>query len=204
MVIGKLLSALVYVFLLIIASIPLASLVFVFGAVGPDDLVRAYAFLFALAFGMGALGLFVSALVRRTQTATVITFVLVLVLSIGTAAAHQFWRVAPRWTTSSSGFAADDSIGPRAEALLWFNPFVALAVCAMRTPTVVWYISSVTGRPYFVAHQRRYVPPIFRGGPIDCPPSRRPASGVGVDDSGGVVVMPTSGWARTTSTRPTG
>ena len=35
--------------------------------------------LFALAFGMGALGLFVSALVKRTQTATVITFVLVLV-----------------------------------------------------------------------------------------------------------------------------
>src|SRR5512141_653787 len=63
MVIGKLFSALVYVFLLIIASIPLASLVFVFGAVGPDDLVRAYIFLFALAFGMGAIGLFVSSLV---------------------------------------------------------------------------------------------------------------------------------------------
>ena len=56
MVVGKLFSALVYVLLLIIASIPLASLVFVFGGVGPEDLVRAYVFLFALAFGMGAIG----------------------------------------------------------------------------------------------------------------------------------------------------
>ena len=75
MVIGKLFSALAYVFLLILASLPLASLVFVFGGVGPEDLIRAYAFLFALAFGMGAIGLFVSALVKRTQTATVVTFV---------------------------------------------------------------------------------------------------------------------------------
>jgi len=99
MVIGKLFSALVYVFLLIIASIPLASLVFVFGAVGPEDLLRGYAFLFALAFGMGAVGLFISALVKRTQTATVITFVVVLVLSIGSAAGHQFWQVASRSTS---------------------------------------------------------------------------------------------------------
>jgi ABC-type transport system involved in multi-copper enzyme maturation permease subunit len=154
MVIGKLFSALIYVFLLIIASVPLASLVFVFGAVGPDDLVRAYLFLFALAFGMGALGLFVSALVRRTQTATVFTFVLVLVLSIGTAAAHQFWQVAARSTSSSSGLLLTTRSGRAPEALLWLNPFVADLdmVCATAPDTYhvsCEYVSSVTGRPYF-------------------------------------------------------
>jgi ABC-type transport system involved in multi-copper enzyme maturation permease subunit len=190
MVIGKLFSALVYVFLLIIASIPLASLVFVFGAVGPEDLVRAYLFLFALAFGMGALGLFVSALVRRTQTATVITFVLVLVLSIGTAAAHQFWQVAARSTSSSSGLLLTSRSGRAPEALLWLNPFVADLdmVCATAPDTYhvsCEYVSSVTGRPYFGTPTNNQVfpslpaTPVGKGGGIGLPsvePSRPAAN----------------------------
>jgi ABC-type transport system involved in multi-copper enzyme maturation permease subunit len=191
MVIGKLFSALVYVFLLIIASIPLASLVFVFGSVGPDDLVRAYVFLFALAFGMGALGLFVSALVKRTQTATVITFVLVLVLSIGTAAAHQFWQVAARSSSSSSGLLLTSRAGRAPEALLWFNPFVSDLdmVCATAPDTYhesCAYMSSVTGRPYFGSPNTNVSPPILRGGPIV--PLPAPGGGVIIDDTG--VVAP--------------
>jgi ABC-type transport system involved in multi-copper enzyme maturation permease subunit len=197
MVIGKLFSALVYVFLLIIASIPLASLVFVFGAVGPDDLLRAYVFLFALAFGMGALGLFVSALVKRTQTATVITFVLVLVLSIGTAAAHQFWQVAARSTQQSSGLLLTSRSGRAPEALLWLNPFVADLdmVCATAPDTYhvsCEYVSSVTGRPYFGSPtDTQTFPPIFKGGPGILPaPAPRPApGGGGIVDDGPVVVV---------------
>src|SRR6476620_2337681 len=92
-VIGKLLSALVYVFLLILASVPLMAIVFVFGGVGPEDLVRAYGLLFATAFGVGAIGLFISALTRRTQTATVLTLIVVLGMTLGSAAVHEFWKV---------------------------------------------------------------------------------------------------------------
>jgi hypothetical protein len=199
MVIGKLFSALTYVFLLIIASIPLASLVFVFGAVGPEDLLRAYVFLFALAFGMGAIGLFISALVRRTQTATVITFVMVLVLSIGTAGAHQFWQVAARQTSSSGGLVLTQRSGRAPEALLWLNPFVADLdmVCATAPDSYhdsCAYVSSVTGRPYFgtPTNSGGSEPPIIRfdqpvvdfevdaplvkgvpGVTIDCPPNAR-------------------------------
>ncbi len=153
MVIGKLFSALIYVFLLIIASVPLASLVFVFGGVGPEDLFRAYVFLFALAFGMGAIGLFISALVKRTQTATVVTFVVVLLLSIGTAAGHQFWQVAGRQTTTG-GLLLTQRSSRAPEALVWLNPFVADLdmVCATAPDTYhasCEYISGVTGRPYF-------------------------------------------------------
>jgi ABC-type transport system involved in multi-copper enzyme maturation permease subunit len=204
MVIGKLFSALVYVFLLIIASIPLASLVFVFGAVGPDDLLRAYVFLFALAFGMGAVGLFISSLVKRTQTATVITFIVVLVLSIGTAAGHQFWQVAARQTTSSSGLLLTTRSARAPEALLWFNPFVADLdmVCATAPDTYhlsCEYISSVTGRPYFGSSTSTETP-IFRGGPVEVPSVPAPnVTGVGVDGSGGVVVLPNIGVAKDSS-----
>lgn len=73
-VIGKLLSALTYVFILIVASIPLTAMVFVFGGVGPDEVLRGYIVLFASAIGLGSLGLFISALMQRTQAATVVTF----------------------------------------------------------------------------------------------------------------------------------
>ena len=51
-VLGKLFSALVYVLLLIVASIPLTALVFVFGGVAPDDVVRGYIVLFVTALGL--------------------------------------------------------------------------------------------------------------------------------------------------------
>jgi hypothetical protein len=198
MVVGKLISALSYVFLLIIASIPLASLVFVFGAVGPEDLLRGYLMLFALAFGMGAIGLFISALVKRTQTATVLTYVLVLVLSIGTVALHQFWIVAARRTQTSSLVVTSRPFAAP-EALLWLNPFVADAdlICttAPGADHLCEYMSQVTGKPYFGAPSTTLggdvtQPPGFIGVPgnkvidedgqakplpvaIDCPPNAR-------------------------------
>ena len=164
MVIGKLFSALTYVFLLILASIPFASLVFVFGGVGPEDLLRAYAFLFALAFGMGAIGLFISAVVKRTQTATVVTFVIVLVISIGTAAGHQFWQVAGRQSSTGTGLLLTQRANRAPEAVLWLNPFVANLdmVCATAPDTYhasCDYISSVTGRPYFGSPTTTNTPP---------------------------------------------
>src|SRR6476646_761630 len=39
---GKLLSALAWVFVLVLASSPVTALVFVFGGVAPDDMIRAY------------------------------------------------------------------------------------------------------------------------------------------------------------------
>ena len=177
MVIGKLFSALVYVLLLIVASIPLASIVFVFGGVGPEDLVRAYVFLFALAFGMGAIGLFISALVRRTQTATVITFVVVLLLSIGTAAVHQFWQVTTRPASSSAILTQRPGRAP--EAALWLNPFAAdLDMICATSPDAYHlsceYISSVTGRPYFGTPNRTVQPGQTFPGGGNGPPGNRP------------------------------
>ena len=84
-VVGKLLSALTYVFILIIASIPLTAMVFVFGGVGPDEVLRGYLVLFVTAIGLGSLGLFISALLQRTQAATVVTFFGVLGADAGNA-----------------------------------------------------------------------------------------------------------------------
>jgi ABC-type transport system involved in multi-copper enzyme maturation permease subunit len=131
-ILGKLLSALSWILLLLLASIPVVALVFTFGGVGPDDVVKAYIVLLGTAFAYGAIGLFVSALVRRTQAATVINLVTVIFLTAGTAFIFIFWSA----MTGNSGFMPDEpvrrnenpiaALGKRPpEALMWFNPFVA-------------------------------------------------------------------------------
>jgi hypothetical protein len=127
-VIGKLLSALTYVFILIIASIPLTAMVFVFGGVGPDEVLRGYVVLFVAAIGMGSLGLFVSALLQRTPAATIVTFFGVLALTLGTLFVVLFWTTMAGLGPNGVRFGSS-GLGPikgrPPEALLWFNPFAA-------------------------------------------------------------------------------
>jgi ABC-type transport system involved in multi-copper enzyme maturation permease subunit len=132
-VLGKLISALSWILLLLLASIPVVALVFTFGGVGPEDVVKAYVVLLATAFTFGAIGLFVSALVKRTQAATVLNLVTVIALTAGTGFIFLFWNS----MTGNSGALPDQGGGFQdggtietlqrrpPEALMWFNPFVA-------------------------------------------------------------------------------
>ncbi|MEP6639851.1 MAG: ABC transporter permease subunit [Chloroflexota bacterium] len=127
-VIGKLLSALTYVFILIGASIPMTAIVFVFGGVGPDEVLRGYAVLLVSAIGLGSLGLFISALMQRTQAATVVTFFGVIALTMGTIFVVLFWTTMAGIGPNQAAFQRN-GVGPikgrPPEALLWFNPFAA-------------------------------------------------------------------------------
>jgi ABC-2 type transport system permease protein len=117
-VLGKLISALAWLFVLILASIPVTALVFVFGGVAPDDMIRAYIVLFATVIGLGSVGIFFSTLTRRTGASTGLTFVATLALVVGSL---FLWFFMSNTTES-------DSTGLRRqppEALLYLNPFVA-------------------------------------------------------------------------------
>ena len=140
-ILGKLLSALSWVFLLLLASIPVTALVFTFGGVGPEDLVRSYVVLFATAICFGSMGLFVSAFVKRTQAATVINLVTTIVVTAGATFLFVFWS-----SMTANGFLPnqpaqrDDSLISNLtrrppEALLYFNPFVAQldVICGTET-----------------------------------------------------------------------
>lgn len=155
-VVGKLIAALAWVLVLIVASVPLMSLVFVFGSVGPDDVLRAYVLLFTLAFGMGAVGLFLSALVRRTQAATVLASIVVLVLALGTIPVHALWSVLGTTATRTAGGLTtirQPNRGP--EALLWLNPIVgAMDLVCTTAPggyerLTCDYVAAVTHTPFF-------------------------------------------------------
>jgi len=122
-VLGKLLSALVYIWLLIAASIPLTAVVFVFGGVAPEDLARSYLVLIATALGLGSFGLCCSSLVKRTQAATALAIFGVLAVSLGSLFLIVFWQ--------SVGETENDRQagrrGSTPEILTYLNPFVAQA-----------------------------------------------------------------------------
>lgn len=166
-VLGKLAAAAAFVTILIVGSIPLTALVFLFGGVAPEDVLRGYAVLFVTAMGFGCVGLFISSLTRRTQTATILTFVAVLVLTAGTGfglalefALYGSPRVAndmlrdvavPGDAEAPVGSTAVHPVPWPPDLLVLFNPFVAAAdvICGADVNPYsqsCLVVASVTGR----------------------------------------------------------
>jgi ABC-2 type transport system permease protein len=178
-VVGKLLSALTWVFVLITASIPVAALVFVYGGVAPDDLLRGYVMLFVTAIAFGALGTFFSALLRRSGAATGLTFVGVLIATVGLTFVWVFFRATEANNLDATTLAASRP----AEALLYLNPFVAQAdvACGAEGGTGGWcqIIAEVTGDNSLLQQQG--------GGPVQAVPLPAGKGGVIVNGGGGVI-----------------
>ena len=122
-VLGKLAAALAFVVLMIVAAIPITAIVLMYGGASVDDIVRQQLVLLATALALGTIGLFFSALLKRTQAATVLTYITMLVLTLGTAMLFTFWTIVAN--QSEAGF----GIGPRKiapEQILYLNPGVAM------------------------------------------------------------------------------
>lgn len=77
---GKLLAAMSYVLLLMVASLPIKAIVFLFGGVTPADLLWWYASMLVLLFMLGAIGLLASTLIQNAGGATALAFFIPLVL----------------------------------------------------------------------------------------------------------------------------
>ncbi|MHB8945028.1 MAG: ABC transporter permease [Bacillota bacterium] len=120
-VLGKLLSAVSYVLLLIIAAVPVYSLVFLFGGVSPRELLMTLLIYVVTAVTYAAVGLFSSALFRRTQVSTLVTYAIIFSLVFGTlmAAGLQMAVSVAKPRPGPYG-------GPQLPAIVGLNPLVAL------------------------------------------------------------------------------
>ena len=83
-VLGKLEAALGTMFLMVVSSLPILAMVFVYGGVTASDLLLLVCCFFAAAVFMGSIGLCCSALFRRTTAATVAAYAVTAVLTAGT------------------------------------------------------------------------------------------------------------------------
>ena len=92
-VIGKLVAALAFVFLMIVAAIPITAIVLMYGGASIGDIVRQQVVLLATAVMLGAIGLFYSAFLKRTQAATVLSYITMLAMTLGTVLLFGFWTL---------------------------------------------------------------------------------------------------------------
>ena len=88
-VLGKILASLSYVFLLMVASLPLFSLVFLFGGVSPSQVALAFVISLVSALTLGTIGVFLSVLIRRGPTATVLTYTVTFIAAHRDPAAER-------------------------------------------------------------------------------------------------------------------
>jgi hypothetical protein len=79
---GKLLSALAYVVLLLFVAVPLQSLAFLMGGVTMIEVLLSFELLIVTAVGFGALGIFLSAKTGRTLSASILTYMIILLVTI--------------------------------------------------------------------------------------------------------------------------
>ena len=85
---GKMLGAASYILLVIAAGVPLFTLVIMFGGIAPQQIAAVSLILLVTTFGFAALGIFISALARSALLASLVTYTLVLVFTIGSYAVY--------------------------------------------------------------------------------------------------------------------
>jgi ABC-type transport system involved in multi-copper enzyme maturation permease subunit len=129
-VLGKLLSGLSYLALIVLAALPFACLAFIFGGIGPEDVVRGYVVLFATGLGIGTIGVWCSAAMSRTQTATVAAYLATAALVVGASVA---------WIGMDARLSEQGSDDRPPGVLLVLNPFLAqLDVLCQATGDGCW------------------------------------------------------------------
>ena len=133
---GKLLASLAFVVLLIVASLPLVTVPFLVGGVALPEVVKGLWMVLVTAVTLACLTLACSAVLRRTQTATVVAYGLTLGLVLGTLmiyGAQQIPRASgsarPKpWILALNPFAATaDVVEGRNDADTFDSPFNAVS-----------------------------------------------------------------------------
>ncbi len=117
-VLGKLLSSVSFVALLLTSSLPLLSLCFLLGGVSPGEVFFAYVLLVGDAFLFGAIGLCWSAYAASTATATV--------LSYSTLIAFFLITLPPALPAIASALGGGFNGGPQSYGLCALNPLGAV------------------------------------------------------------------------------
>ncbi|SES01665.1 ABC-type transport system involved in multi-copper enzyme maturation, permease component [Gracilibacillus ureilyticus] len=83
-ILSKLFSSLLYLILMLVASLPLYSIVFLYGGVSPQTVLIMFGYLFLTMLAIGSIGIMFSTLIKRTIISTITTYGTMLFLVVGT------------------------------------------------------------------------------------------------------------------------
>ncbi len=82
-VLGKILSVVIFLMLIIITSVPVLSLGFISGGVSPSEILRLCLILICIGFGITSFGFFVSLVTKKLYPAYGISYGFVILLTVG-------------------------------------------------------------------------------------------------------------------------
>lgn len=90
-IIGKLFSSISQVVLLIVASFPVFSIIFLFGGISALEVSKLFLFYIVVSITMGSIGIFFSTYTKKTTASNVMTYGFVLFLLFGTLFINVFY-----------------------------------------------------------------------------------------------------------------
>jgi ABC-type transport system involved in multi-copper enzyme maturation permease subunit len=119
-ILGKLLSAWLFILMLLTTSLPMAALCFLFGGVSPGEIFFSYLLLALCSLFLGAVGLCLSASVNRSMAASVSAYGIAIAFLIGSSAYGSY----SAFRYAMGGLAGGGAAIPAAFAAV--NPFAAV------------------------------------------------------------------------------
>ncbi len=147
-VVGKLLSSVAFLVLMLVAGLPLYSLVFLFGGVSPSQLISIFLFYLVTVVAIGSIGVMFSTITKRTIVAMIATYGSIIFLGGITAffffltmAFHQMGNAVGTSTSFMTYFWA--SINPGALMLTLISPEMGDALAELsgvKLPVWITYL----------------------------------------------------------------
>lgn len=150
---GKLTSSISYLLLLLLAGMPISSVVFLFGGISPSDFVLTYAYMIVILIALASIGILMSTLIRKTIVAMITTYGIMLFLTVMTA---FFVFVTLSFQVGTDGFSTGDQ-KPFSYFFMAINPLIHMATVIY--PDVSESALTVTSMdlPLWVTHISFYV-----------------------------------------------
>lgn len=159
LLVGKLLTGIAFALLLLIAVLPLFSIVLMFGGVTIADILRVLATVLASAVAGAVLGLFCSALTRQTYSATLLCYALLVALVGGTLLAANFWSLTHAMEPAPPAYLAANPLSAVGSALARTRPPEVLSPEMLR-PVV--FLSLLTQGVVVELQGARVTLPLYR------------------------------------------
>jgi ABC-2 type transport system permease protein len=119
---SKLITSLAFIMLLLLASLPLYSFVFLYGGISPKQLLSLFLFFGVNVVFFGSLGLFCSAWIKRTGVATITAYGFTFFIGVGTGLLAIF--IHELYSTYVPGQRAEDLLG--FQIFMSLNPGIVL------------------------------------------------------------------------------
>ena len=133
---GKFVAALLFLVLLQVASLPVLSLSFALGGVGPREVAMVSATTVIILASITSIGLYCSSFFRRSVHSTSVTYALMLALSVLTAIIFGIMM-------ASGEDRAWNAIPERVKLPLYFNPFYFLTMALTPLEEIRYWLKSL-------------------------------------------------------------